>query len=82
MFILFSYAVLGLVVSATGFLMFAFPTKYVTLINWYYSKVGFGKPCTVEKYSRWFYRVSGFVLFLASFLIFYALWLQLRTFLK
>jgi hypothetical protein len=82
MFFLSCFALVGLVISLTGFLMFAFPTRYVRVANWYFSKVGLGKPVSLEKYSRWYYRLSGFFLFLMSFLIFYAFFLQLKSYLR
>jgi hypothetical protein len=82
MLFIFGFAFVGLVISLTGLLMFAFPTKYVGIANWYFSKVGFGKPASIEKYARWPYRVSGLLLFLASFLIFYEFSVQLEHFLR
>ena len=79
MFFLFGFALLGSIVSLTGFLMFAFPARYVWVANWYFSKIGFGRPISLEKYSRWPYRLSGLVLFLMSFLIFYEFSLVLRA---
>lgn len=76
------FAFVGLVISLTGLLMFAFPAKYVGIANWYFSKVGFGRPASLEKYSRWSYRLSGLMLFLASFLIFYEFWMQLRQYIR
>jgi hypothetical protein len=67
------FALSGIAVSTTGFLMFAFPLKYVELVNWYLSKVGFRRPALHERYSRWPYRLSGLALFLISFLFFYVL---------
>ena len=82
MFFLFGFALVGLVVSLTGFLMFAFPAKYVGIANWYFSKIGFGKPALLEKYSRWSYRLSGLALFLMSFLIFYEFALQVKNYVR
>jgi hypothetical protein len=82
MLFIFGFAFVGLVISLTGFLMFAFPAKYVGIANWYFSKVGFGKPASLEKYSRWTYRLSGLMLFLASFLIFYEFSVQLKHYLR
>jgi len=82
MLFLTGFALVGLVVSLSGFLMFAFPAKYVGVANWYFSKIGFGKPVLLEKYSRWPYRLSGLVLFLMSFLIFYAFAIQLKSYLR
>jgi len=82
MFFLSGFALIGLVISLTGFLMFAFPARYVGLANWYFSKVGFGKPVSLEKYSRWSYRLSGLALFVMSFLIFYEFVLQVKNYLR
>jgi multisubunit Na+/H+ antiporter MnhB subunit len=72
----------GLVVLLTGFLMFAFPVKYVGVANWYFSKIGLGKPVSIEKYSRWYYRGSGLALSLVSLVIFYEFWVELVTYLR
>jgi len=82
MLFLSCFALVGLVVSLAGFLMFAFPARYVGIVNWYFSKIGFGRPVFFEKYSRWPYRLSGFVLFLMSLLIFYEFSLQLKNYLR
>jgi hypothetical protein len=82
MFFLCGFALVGLVVSLTGFLMFAFPSRYTGIANWYFSKIGLGKPVSLEKYSRWSYRLSGLALFLASLLIFYEFSLQLKIYLR
>jgi len=79
MLFLICFGAFGFLVSATGFLMFAFPLKYVAIINWYLKKAGFGGSASSQKYSRWYYRLSGFALFSASFLIWYALFLQVKT---
>lgn len=82
MLFLFGIALVGLVISLTGLLMFAFPAKYVEIANWYFSKVGLGKPVSPEKYARWTYRFSGLILFFMSFLIFYEFSVQLKIFLR
>jgi hypothetical protein len=82
MVFLLVFAFIGVVVLLTGLLMFAFPAKYVGIANWYFSKVGLGRPASIEKYSKWWYRLSGFLLFLMSFLIFYEFSVQLRTYLR
>lgn len=82
MLFIFGFGFVGLVIWLTGLLMFAFPSKYVAIANWYFSKAGFGKPATVEKYTRWPYRLSGLVLFIMSFLIFYEFSVQLRVYLR
>jgi hypothetical protein len=82
MLFLFGFAFVGVVISATGFLMFAFPAKYVGIANWYFSKVGFGRPASIEKYARWTYRLSGLMLFLMSFLLFYEFFAQLKVYLR
>jgi hypothetical protein len=65
-------------VTATGLLMFAFPEKYVDVLNSYYSRRNFRRRASIEKYSKWHYRLSGFFLFVSSFLIHYELWIQLK----
>jgi hypothetical protein len=82
MLFLLTFALAGVVISVIGFLMFAFPAKYVGIANWYFSKVGFGKPASLEKYARWSYRLSGLMLFLMSFLLFYEFAVQLKAYLR
>lgn len=82
MLFLIGFALVGSVISLTGILMFAFPAKYVEITNWYFSKVGLGKPVSLEKYARWPYRLSGLILFLMSFLIFYEFSVQLKLYLR
>lgn len=72
------FGLLGLTITITGFLMFALPDKYEAIINWYLTKTGLRRRPSTKNYSRWASRFSGFMLFLVSFLIYYALWLQLR----
>jgi hypothetical protein len=79
MLLLISFVFFGLVITATGFLMFAFPATYVKLLNTYYSKRGLRKRALILRYSRWSSRLSGFLLFLSSFLIYYEFWIQLRN---
>jgi hypothetical protein len=78
----FTPALSVVVISATGLLMFAFSAKYVGMANWYLSKVGFGKPASLEKYARRSYRLSGLMLFLMSFLLFYEFAVQLTAYLR
>jgi hypothetical protein len=82
MLFLFGFVLVGLVISLTGILMFAFPAKYVGIANWYFSKIGFGKPISFEKYGQWRYRLSGLMLFLMSFLIFYEFSIQLKLYFR
>jgi hypothetical protein len=82
MFFLFCFALCGLVISLTGFLMFAYPAVYVDVVNLYYSKIGRRRRVPIEKYFRWYYRLSGLMLFLMSIVFFYAFWLQVRHYLR
>jgi len=49
---------------------------------WYFSKMGFGKPVSLEKYARWPYRISGLMLFFMSFLFFYEFSIQLKAYFR
>ncbi len=82
MLFLMSFALFSIIVSATGFLMFAFPAKYGWIITRYYSMMGFGKPADISKYHRWYFRLAGLFLFLASFTLHYEFWIQLRHILR
>jgi site-specific recombinase len=82
MFFLFCFALCGLAISLTGILMFAYPAVYVDVVNWYYSKIGRRRRVSIEKYSRWYYRLAGLMLFLQSIVFFYAFWLQVRRYLR
>jgi site-specific recombinase len=79
MLILFSFGIFGLVATVTGFLMFALPEKYVATVNWYYSRRNSTKRVSLESYTPWYSRLSGFLLFLSSFLFYYEFWIQLKT---
>jgi hypothetical protein len=82
MLFLISFVLVGSVISLAGILMFSSPARYVGIANWYFSKIGLGKPVNGEKYARWPYRLSGLMLFLMSFLIFYEFSVQLRAYLR
>lgn len=78
MLFLFGVAFSGLAISFTGLLMFARPAMYVRVVNWYLSKIGFERRASVALYSRWPYRLSGFMLFLESVLVWYVFWFLLK----
>jgi hypothetical protein len=82
MLFLIGFALVGSVISLAGILMFAFPAKYVEIANWYFSKIGFGTPVSLEEYARWPYRLSGLLLFLMSLLIFYEFLVQFKVYLR
>jgi len=65
------FVAVGLVLLVSGFLQFAWPTKYVDFMNWYIGKTSFGKPLSLATWSRWTHRLPGLVLFLGAIFIFY-----------
>ncbi len=75
-------AICALVILFTGLVMFASPARYVAIVNWYFSKVGFERRASIETYSRWPQRISGLMLAIASFPAFYMFWLLIKNHLR